>query len=77
MLIRYLIIIIVLSLSLATALNLLGDYSIIFLKSNTADFSVVVYSLEVSLGSLKDLVISYSITYCSNSIIILAEGAVN
>ena len=77
MLIRYLIIIIVLSLSLATTLNLLGDYSIILFKSNTAGLSVVVCSLEVSLGSLKDLVISYSITCCSNSIIMLIEGAVN
>jgi hypothetical protein len=42
MLIRYLTIIIVLNLSLTTALNLLGDYSIILLKSNTAGFSVVV-----------------------------------
>jgi hypothetical protein len=47
MLIRYLIIITVLNLSLTTTLNLLGDYSIILLKSNTAGFSVVVYSLEV------------------------------
>ena len=77
MLARYLIIITVLNLSLAAALNLLGDYSIILLKSNTAGFSVVVYSLEVSLGSLKDFIVSCSITYYSNSIIILIEGAVN
>ena len=77
MLVRYLIIIIVLSLSLTTTLNLLGDYSIIFLKSNTVGFSVVIYSLEEGLSSLKDLIISCSITYYSNSIIILAEGAVN
>jgi len=76
-LIKYLIIIIVLNLSLTTALNLLGDYSIILLKSNTVGFSVVIYSLEVSLGSLKDLIISYSITCYSNSIVILTEGAVN
>jgi hypothetical protein len=74
---RYLIIVIVLNLSLAAALNLLGDYSIILLESNTAGFSVVVYSLEVSLGSLKDLVVSCSITCCGNSIVMLAEGAVN
>jgi hypothetical protein len=74
---RYLIIVTVINLSLTAALNLLGDYSIILLKSNIAGFSVVVYGLEVSLGSLKDLIISYSITCCSNSIIILAEGAVN
>jgi hypothetical protein len=77
MLIRYLIIIIVLSLSLATALNLLGDYSIIFLKSNTADFSVVVYSLEEGISSLKDLIISSSIAYYNNSLIMLTEGTVN
>lgn len=42
MLARYLIIIIVLNLSLTTTLNLLGDYSIILLKSNIAGFSVVI-----------------------------------
>jgi hypothetical protein len=74
---RYLTIITVLNLSLTTALNLLGDYSIILLESNTAGFSVVICSLEVSLCSLKDLVVSRSITCCGNSIVILAEGAVN
>jgi hypothetical protein len=74
---RYLTIVTVLNLSLAAALNLLGDYSIILLESNTAGFSVVVCSLEVSLCSLKDLIISRSITCYSNSIVMLAEGAVN
>ena len=69
MFIRYLIILTVLNLSLTATLNLLGDYSIILLKSNIAGFSVVVYSLEVSLCSLKDLIVS--------CIIILVEGAVN
>ena len=77
MLTRYLIIIIVLNLSLTAAFNLLGDYSIILLESNTAGFSVVVYSLEVSLGSLKDLIISCSITCYSNSIVMLIESVVN
>jgi hypothetical protein len=74
---RYLIIIIVLNLSLTAALDLLGDYSIILLKSNTAGFSVVIYSLEVSLGSLKDLIVSRSITCYGNGIVMLAKGAVN
>ena len=77
MLARYLTIVTVLSLSLAAALNLLGDYSIIFLKSNTADFSVVIYSLEEGLSSLKDLVVGSSIACCNNSLVMLAEGAVN
>jgi hypothetical protein len=59
MLIRYLLRIVVFSLSLAATLNLTRNYSIILLKANTAILSVIIYSLEESLGSFKDLSVSY------------------
>lgn len=77
MLARYLTIVTVLSLSLAAALDLPGDHSIIFLESNTADFGVVVCGLEEGLSGLKDLVVGSGIACCNNSLVMLAEGAVN
>lgn len=77
MLIRDLTIIIVLSLSFTTTINLLGDYSIIIPERSIIGLSVVNYSLEVDLSSLEDVSISYSVTYYSNSIVILAKGAIN
>jgi hypothetical protein len=59
MLIRYLLRIVVFSLSLTTTLNLTRNYSIILLKANAVILSVIIYSLEESLGSFKDLSISY------------------
>jgi len=76
-LIRDLTIIIVLSLSFTTTINLLGDYSIIIPERSIIGLSVVNYSLEVDLSSLEDVSISYSVTYYSNSIVILAKGAIN
>jgi hypothetical protein len=76
-LIRDLTIIIVLSLSFTTTINLLGDYSIIIPERSIIGLSVVNYSLEVDLSSLEDVCISYSVTYYSNSIVILAKGAIN
>jgi hypothetical protein len=58
-LIRYLLRIVVFSLSLATALNLTQNYSVILLKANAAILGVIIYSLEESLGSFKDLSVSY------------------
>ena len=58
MLARYLLRIAVFSLSLAAALNLMRNYSIILLKANTAVLSVIVCGLEESLGSFKDLSVS-------------------
>jgi hypothetical protein len=59
MLARYLLRIAVFSLSLAATLNLIQNYSVILLKANAAILSVIIYSLEESLGSFKDLSISY------------------
>jgi hypothetical protein len=76
-LLGYLLSIIVFSLSLTTALNLAGNYSIILLKANTTVLSIVIRGLEEELGGLKDLIISRRITSYGYSIVILAEGAVN
>jgi hypothetical protein len=76
-LLGYLLSVIVFSLSLTTALNLIGNYSVILLKANTIVLSIVIYSLEERLGSLKDLVVSCGITSCGYSIVVLAEGIVN
>jgi hypothetical protein len=48
----------VFSLSLAAALNLARNYSVILLKANVAILSVIIYSLEESLGGFKDLGVS-------------------
>ena len=77
MLIRYLVSIIVFRVSLTTTLNPISNYSIILPKSNTAYFSVVIYSLEEGLGALKNLLISYSVTYSNNTLIILIKSIVN
>jgi hypothetical protein len=77
MLLGYLLSVTVFSLSLTTALNLIGNYSVILLKANTTVLSIVIRSLEEGLGSLKDLIVSYRITSCSYSIVVLIEGAVN
>ena len=45
----------VFSLSLAAALNLARNYSVILLKANAAVLSVIVCGLEESLGGFKDL----------------------
>ena len=58
MLARYLLRIAVFSLSLTAALNLMRNYSVILLKANAAVLSVIVYSLEESLGSFKNLSVS-------------------
>ena len=58
-LVRYLLRIAVFSLSFAAALNLMRNYSVILLKANTTVLSVIVYGLEESLGSFKDLSVSY------------------
>jgi hypothetical protein len=76
-LLRYLLSVTVFSFSLAAALNFIGNYSIILLKANTIVLSIVIRSLEEGLGSLKDLVVSYGITSCGYSIVMLAEGIVN
>jgi hypothetical protein len=55
MLARYLLRIAVFSLSLAAALNLTRNHSVILLKANAAILSVIIYSLEESLGGFKDL----------------------
>jgi hypothetical protein len=77
MLLGYLLSVIVFSLSLTTTLNLISNYSIILLKANTIVLSIVIRSLEEGLSSLKDLVVSYRITSCSYSIVVLIEGIVN
>ena len=77
MLIRHLVSVIVFRVSLTTTLNPISNYSIILPKSNTAYFSVVVYSLEEGLGTLKNLLISYSVTYSNNTLIILIKSIVN
>jgi hypothetical protein len=77
MLLGYLLSVIVFSLSLTTALNLTGNYSIILLKANIIVLSIVIYSLKEGLSSFKDLVVSRRITSCGYSIVILIEGAVN
>jgi hypothetical protein len=59
MLARYLLRIAVFSLSLTAALNLAQNYSVILLKANAVILSIIIYSLEESLGSFKDLSISY------------------
>jgi hypothetical protein len=76
-LLRYLLSVIVFSLSLTAALNLIGNYSVILFKANTTVLSIVICSLEEGLGSLKDLVVSRRITSYSYSIVVLVEGAVN
>jgi hypothetical protein len=48
----------VFSLSLAAALNLTRNYSVILLKANAAILSVIICSLEESLGGFKDLSVS-------------------
>ena len=58
MLARYLLRIVVFSLSLAAALNLARNYSVILLKANAVILSVIICSLEKSLGSFKDLSVS-------------------
>ena len=77
MLIRHLASIIVFRVSLATTLNPISNYSIILPKSNIVRFSIVIYSLEERLGTLKNLLISYSITYSNNILIILIKSVVN
>ena len=77
MLIRHLASVIVFRVSLATTLNSVSNYSIILPKSNIVYFSVVIYSLEEGLGALKNLLISYSVTYSNNVLIILTKSIVN
>lgn len=77
MLARYLTIVTVLSLTLAAALDLPGDHSIILLKANAASLGVVVCGLEIGLGVLEDLGVSRSVTCCGDSVVVLAEGAVD
>jgi hypothetical protein len=48
----------VFSLSLAAALDLAQNYSVILLKANAAILGVIICSLEESLGSFKDLSVS-------------------
>jgi hypothetical protein len=55
---RYLLRIAVFSLSLAAALDLARNYSVILLKANAAILGVIIYSLEESLGGFKDLSVS-------------------
>jgi hypothetical protein len=76
-LLGYLLSVIVFSLSLTTALNLIGNYSVILLKANTTVLSIVIHSLEEGLGGLKDLSVSRGITSYGYSIVMLIKGAVN
>ena len=55
MLARYLSRIAVFSLSLAAALNLARNHSVILLEANAAVLGVIVCGLEESLGGFEDL----------------------